>query len=129
MDIVKRSVLALAFVASLSSAALFADPAAADQTATEHADKAPKTPHVSYTEKLATELGLNADQKTQVAAIHKEENAALKTVSDDKSLERAAKVARNKEIREAHAAKIRALLTPDQQAKFDAMAKAHSEKH
>jgi len=130
MNTLKRLTLAFLLTAGLSSTALLADPAA------EHADKAEKKPRVSRVEKLNAELTLTDDQKTQIAAIHKEENAALKIISEDKSLDRPAKVAKNKEIRAAHAAKIRALLTTEQQTKFDALTakpsdkdKEHDDKH
>jgi Spy/CpxP family protein refolding chaperone len=129
MNTLKHLALALTLAAGLSSTILLADPAS--PTAGEHADKAEKKPRVSRVEKLSTELGLTDEQKASVAALYKEENAALKVITEDKSLERAAKIARNKEIREAHASKIRALLTPEQQAKFDALPKgrgADSEK-
>ncbi len=123
MNTLKRLALTLALAAGLSSTTLLADPAHAD-----HSDKAEKKPRVSRVEKLNAELNLSEDQKTQIAAIHKEENAALKVISDDKSLDRSAKMAKNKEIRTAHAAKVRALLTPDQQTKFDALAAKPSDK-
>ena len=116
MNTLKRLTLALLLTTGVASTALLADPANAD-----HGDKAGKKPRVSRVEKLNAELALSDDQKTQIAAIFKEENAALKTVSDDKSLDRSARMAKNKEIRAAHAAKVRALLTPDQQSKFDAL--------
>ncbi len=119
----KRLTLAFLLTAGLSSTALLADPASG-----EHADKSDKKPRVSRVEKLHAELTLTEDQKTQIAAIHKEENAALKVISDDKALDRPAKMAKNKEIRAAHAAKIRALLTPDQQTKFDALTAKSSDK-
>ncbi|WP_138223168.1 hypothetical protein [Nibricoccus aquaticus] len=123
MNTLKRLTLAFLLTTGLSSTALLADPASA-----EHTDKADKKPRVSRVEKLNAELTLTEDQKTQIAAIHKEENAALKVISDDKALDRPAKMAKNKEIRAAHAAKIRALLTPDQQTKFDALAAKPSDK-
>jgi Spy/CpxP family protein refolding chaperone len=129
MNTLKRLLIALAFIAGFSTSTLLADPAShADQTTGEHADKPAKKSRVSRVEKLNAELTLTEEQKSAIAAIHKEENAALKIVSEDKSLERAAKIAKNKEIRAAHAAKIRALLTGDQQLKFDALAAKPGEK-
>lgn len=126
MNTLKHLLLALTLAAGLPAAALLANPAA---PATPTAEAAEKKPRVSRVEKLSVELSLTEEQKTQVAAIYKEENAALKVVSDDQSLDRSAKVAKNKEIRGAHLAKVRALLTPDQQLKFDALsAKAAADK-
>jgi protein CpxP len=136
MNTLKRLTLAFSLVAGLATQTLLADPTAPAQPPAGHAEKSEKKPRVSRVEKLNAELSLTDDQKTQIAAIHKEENAALKVVSDDKSLDLAAKKAKNKEIRAAHAAKVRALLTPEQQTKFDALAakphekdKDHDEKH
>ena len=123
MNTLKRLLLALTLGATFTAAALMADPAAGD-----HAAKPGKKTRVSRVEKLNATLSLTDDQKTQIAAIHKEENAALKVVSDDKSLDRPTKIAKNREIRAAHAARIRALLTPDQQTKFDALTTKPSDK-
>lgn len=123
MNTLKRCILALTLAVSCASLPLLAEPTAHENAGGETHGKAEKAPRVSRVDRLAAELGLTDEQKTQIAAIYKEENAALKTISDDKSLERAGKIARNKEIREAHVVKIRALLSPDQQAKFDALSK------
>ncbi len=122
MNTLKRLTLAFLLTAGLSSTALLADPAA------EHGDKSEKKPRVSRVEKLNAKLTLTEDQKTQIAAIYKEENAALKVVSDDKSLDLAARKAKNKEIRAAHAAKVRALLPAHQQIKFDALTAKSADK-
>jgi periplasmic protein CpxP/Spy len=121
MNTLKSLLLALAFIAGNTATPILAEPAAAPDETAEHGEKADKAPRVRRIDRLASELSLTEDQKTRIAAIQKEENAALKTVSEDKSLERAAKITRNKEIREAHAAQVRALLTPEQQTKFDAL--------
>jgi len=113
MNTLKRLLLALALASGLLAQFLHA----------EAAEKPEKAPRISRVERLAAALELTDEQKSQVAAILKEENAALRTVSDDKSLDRSAKIARNREIREAHAARIRALLTPEQQQRFDALPK------
>ena len=126
MNTLKRLTLALTLAAGLSSTALLADPSSA--SAGEHADKSEKKSRVSRVEKLNAELTLTDDQKTQIAAIHKEENAALKVISDDKALDRSGKIAKNKEIRAAHAANVRALLTLNQQMKFDALAAKPADK-
>lgn len=124
MNTLKRITLALALAAGFSSTALLAEPSAHS----EHDDKSEKKPRVSRIEKLSAELNLSEDQKAQIAAINKEENAALKVVSDDKALDRSVKMAKNKEIRATHVAKVRALLTAEQQAKFDALNAKSDEK-
>ena len=113
MSILKRLILALVLASGLCAQILHA----------EAAEKPEKAPRVSRVDKLASALDLTDEQKTQVAAIYKEENAALRKVSEDQSLDRSAKIARNREIREAHAARIREILTPEQQQRFDALPK------
>ncbi len=112
MNTLKRLLLALALATGLCA-----------QIHAETADKPEKAPRVSRVEKLAAALALTDEQKVQVAAIYKEENAALRLISDDQSLDRSAKIARNREIRESHAARIRNILTPEQQERFDALPK------
>jgi Spy/CpxP family protein refolding chaperone len=121
MNTLKGLLFALALAAGGTTPLMSAEPAPAPDATEEHGEKSDKAPRVRRIDRLATELGLTEEQKTLIAAIQKEENAALKTVSEDKFLERAAKIARNREIRDAHAAKVRALLTPEQQVKFDAL--------
>jgi Spy/CpxP family protein refolding chaperone len=128
MNILNRLILALTLTAGLLSTVLLAEPAASAPPTGEHGEKSPKKPRISRVEKLSTELSLTDDQKTQIAAIHKKENAALKVVREDQSLERAAKAAKNKEIRAAHDANVRALLNSEQQAKFDTLV-AKDKKH
>jgi Spy/CpxP family protein refolding chaperone len=73
-------------------------------------------------QELADRLSLTDAQKTQVAAIYKDQEDALKALSADE------KKTKSREITEAHRAQVRALLTPEQQTKFDAMtAKGGSE--
>jgi Spy/CpxP family protein refolding chaperone len=73
--------------------------------------------------RMSAELGLTADQQTQIKAIMDKKQADMAAVRADTSLTPEAKVARIKEIRDASMAQIRALLTPEQQAKLDAMHK------
>jgi Spy/CpxP family protein refolding chaperone len=127
MNVLNRSLLTLAFAAAFVSPLAYAEPSAQPPTAAgeQTGGKARKTrkPRVERAERLAAELGLSDEQTGKVKALFKEEAALLKAVSQDKELERKEKMARNKEIRETFAAKIRELLTPEQQAKFDALAK------
>jgi Spy/CpxP family protein refolding chaperone len=128
MNTLKRLLLVIALTAFGTTLGLLAEPAAPAENTKEHTEKPEKAKRVSRVDKLANALSLSVEQKASVAAILKEENAALKVVSEDKSLERATKIARNKEIRTAHAAKLRALLTPEQQTTFDALQAKHTDK-
>ena len=73
-------------------------------------------------------LNLTADQQKQVDAIMKDEKTSLDAVKADTTLEKDAKKTKSEEIRTAHHAQIRAVLTPEQQAKFDAMPASHAKK-
>jgi Spy/CpxP family protein refolding chaperone len=79
--------------------------------------KGPRDPLKMLTEKL----NLTADQQAKLKPIAEEQKKALDAVRDDASLEKDAKKAKAKEIWQAYQPKIRALLTPEQQVKFDEM--------
>lgn len=70
---------------------------------------------------LSEHLGLTADQKAKLQPIFKAERDALEALRDDQSLTREARRDKMREIVESHAAQIRAVLTPEQQAKLDAL--------
>lgn len=66
---------------------------------------------------LTDKLSLTADQKTKVEAILKDEQTAIVGLAPED------RRSKGKEIRDSHDAQIRALLTPEQQTKFDALPK------
>jgi len=70
---------------------------------------------------LSEHLGLTADQKAKLQPILKAERDALEALRDDRSLTREARRDKMREIMESHAAQVRAVLTPEQQAKLDAL--------
>jgi Spy/CpxP family protein refolding chaperone len=75
--------------------------------------------------KMSTALGLTADQQAQIKAIRDKEKADMKAVLANTSLAPADRVAQIKQIRSAAKEQIRGLLTPEQQAKWDALRKDH----
>lgn len=77
---------------------------------------------------LTEQLSLTPAQVEQIKPILNSERDAMRALNQDTSLDREAKRPKMREIREAHDAKIRALLTPDQQAKMDAMRPAGGKK-
>lgn len=77
---------------------------------------------------LKQELALTPDQIEKVKPILDHEREAVRTLMEDTSTDRDAKRPKMREIRESHNAQIRAILTPDQQAKFDAMRPAAGKK-
>ena len=70
---------------------------------------------------LTQKLSLTPDQVTQVKAIQSDEATQMKALRDDTSTSRDDKRTKMMDIRKSSNDKIRALLTPDQQTKFDAM--------
>jgi Spy/CpxP family protein refolding chaperone len=70
-------------------------------------------------ERAAKELNLTPDQDAKWKEINKQERAALEPLRDDASLSREDRRAKAMEINKGFAAQRRALLNPEQQAKFD----------
>jgi periplasmic protein CpxP/Spy len=70
---------------------------------------------------LTKKLNLTADQATQVKAIDEDTWKQMKALHEDTSLNPDEKKPKMMDIHKASQGKIRALLTPDQQTKFDAL--------
>ena len=70
---------------------------------------------------LTKKLNLTPDQVTQVKAIDEDSGKQMKALREDTSVAQQDKRAKMMDIRKASQGKIRALLTPDQQTKFDAL--------
>lgn len=70
---------------------------------------------------LTKKLNLTPDQVTQVKAIDADTRTQSQAVWSDTSLSQADKRAKMMDIHKASSDKIRALLTPDQQTKYDAL--------
>lgn len=77
---------------------------------------------------MSEHLGLTADQKAKIGPILKSEMEAMRALRDDASLDRDAKRAKMMELRKSCAVQIRAVLTAEQQAKFDEMQKGMRER-
>ncbi|MDD2763255.1 MAG: Spy/CpxP family protein refolding chaperone [Opitutaceae bacterium] len=109
--------LAVAALPSVRAADSPAAPAAGDQT------PAPRWQHGpgERLQRLGEVLNLTPEQKDQVAAIFKADGPQGRAIMNDTSLSRAERRARMREFRKDMRAKIRAVLTPEQQQKFDAM--------
>lgn len=74
---------------------------------------------------LAEKLGLTEDQKTKIKAILEDEMKAGRAIHEDKALDKKAKWAKMEENRKTHREQIRAVLTPEQQKKFDELKEEH----
>ncbi len=68
---------------------------------------------------LSEQLSLTEAQQTKVRAVYTEQTAAMKALADDTALSDQDRRAKRMELQRSTNAKVRALLTPDQQAKFD----------
>lgn len=72
-------------------------------------------------ERLAKELGLNADQQTKWKALGQQEKAAMDVLRDDTTLAKKDKRAKGEGIWKSFMDQRRALLTPDQAKQFDTL--------
>jgi hypothetical protein len=70
---------------------------------------------------LKQAVDLTKDQFDQVLAIYKDEAAQRQAIMGDESLSRDDRRAKMRGLNEGTQVKVRALLTPDQQKKFDAL--------
>jgi Spy/CpxP family protein refolding chaperone len=68
---------------------------------------------------MLDELDLSDDQKAQITPILQKEGDDLKALRDDTSLTRMQRMRRARDINQAASKEVRALLTPDQQKKYD----------
>ena len=93
-------------------------------TATSHH----KDHHSEHLKKLADALGLTDAQISQIKPILKDEKQAKKTLKADTTLDKKAKHAKMKEIKQSHRMQILAILTPEQQAKFTTTGGKHKNK-
>ncbi len=96
----------------------------ADDTSTEPPprERGPGGPKERL-QKMAEHLGLTAEQKEKVGAILKEQMEQGRAIREDESLTREQRREKMQAFGKATREKIRAMLTPEQQAKFDAMPK------
>ena len=123
MNASKRFLTTLAIIAGVFALALVAraaDPAPAASGIKEGKSAAKIADRLKQ---LSDALGLTEEQKNKVGPLLLEESTALAALYADKSLDDAARKAKGIELRDGFSAKVRALLTPDQQAKFDLLPK------
>ncbi|HEX7157415.1 MAG TPA: hypothetical protein VF214_00265 [Edaphobacter sp.] len=77
---------------------------------------------------LTQKLNLTPDQVTQVKAIQDDTASQMKALRDDTSMSQADRRTKMREIAKTSDDKTRALLTPDQQTKYDALQAQMKEK-
>ncbi len=113
--------LAVPFVRAADEPAAPAAPA--DQPKHERHERGPGGPGGpgAMWDRAAKELGLTAEQEAKWKDIGEQERAAAKPIWDDTSLSREDRRAKMMEVNKPFADQRRAVLTPEQQAKFDDM--------
>jgi protein CpxP len=113
--------LAVPFLRAADETAAPAAPA--DQPKHERRERGPGGPGGpgAMWERAAKELGLTADQEAKWKEIGEQERAAAKPIFDDTSLSRENRRAKLMEANKPFGEQRRAVLTPEQQAKFDEM--------
>jgi Spy/CpxP family protein refolding chaperone len=120
-----RSSMLRAVVLALGATALCALPAMAqDPAAPPQGQDGPRQGgpgRGNQVEFLTKKLNLTPDQVTQVKAIDADTMKQSRALREDTSVADSDKRAKMMDIRKAGQDKIRALLTPDQQTKFDAL--------
>lgn len=72
---------------------------------------------------LTSRLSLTPDQVEKIKPILQEEQTRMKALREDKALSREQRTAKLRDIRQETFAKIKPVLTPEQQEKFDKMEK------
>ena len=99
-----------------------APPAApgAEQVPAARQRRVPRSP-MEQAEFLRQALGLTSEQFDQVLAIYKDEAAQRQAIMSDESLSFDDRRAKTRGLMSGTQVKVRALFTPDQQKKFDAM--------
>ena len=76
-----------------------------------------------------TQLNLNADQKTQMKALHQDMKQQRDAIMNDQTLTADQKKQKMKELRKAQSEKMNSILTPDQQAKMKELRKQKMKNH
>lgn len=80
-------------------------------------------------ERLTEALNLTPDQQAKIKAIFQASRPQVKAARENNTISAQDKHQQLKAIREADGAQIRAILTPEQQAKWDAMRAKHRAGH
>jgi|tagenome__1003787_1003787.scaffolds.fasta_scaffold19747368_1 Spy/CpxP family protein refolding chaperone len=84
--------------------------------------------HQNQMARMAEQLNLTDDQKTQFKQMHEDMRSQAKAIHDDTSLSAADKKAKMKALHQQSHEKMMGLLTDDQKQKFQAMHKEHKGK-
>jgi Spy/CpxP family protein refolding chaperone len=120
-SLLRVAVLAIGATALSALPAMAQDPSAPSPSQDQAGPRQGGPGRGNQVEFLTKKLNLTADQVTQVKAIDEDSGKQMKALREDTSVAQQDKRAKMMDIRKASQGKIRALLTPDQQTKFDAL--------
>lgn len=120
-SILQAAILAIGVTALSALPAMAQDPATAPPPPPGQAGPRHGGMRGSQVEFLTDKLNLTPDQVTQVKAIDVDSSNQMKALREDTTTAGPDKRTKMMDIRKASQDKIRALLTPDQQTKFDAL--------
>lgn len=93
----------------------------AQQQASDAMNTAQQSSVDSRLQAISDKLNLSDDQKTKLKPILQDESSQLKALKSDTSMSSEQKMDKAKEIRASHKSQIDAILTPDQQQKWQQM--------
>ena len=121
----------LTILVFLAAALTFAQPSQESQAPTpdKHAGMHHEESADQHLQMLSEKLNLTDDQKAKIKPILQDQMRQMKAVHEDTSLSEEQKRAKMKSIHESSHDQINAVLTPEQQAKFEQMRKEQMEKH
>ena len=120
-SILQAAILAIGVTALSALPAMAQDPATAPPPPPGQAGPRQGGMRGNQVEFLTGKLNLTPDQVTQVKAIDADSSNQMKALREDTTTAGPDKRTKMMDIRKASQDKIRALLTPDQQTKFDAL--------
>ena len=127
--LVGAAMAALLFMTTLAFAQYDSPAAGQPQAGSEQHEHGGKRHNVDeHVKKLTKELNLNQDQQKQVRSILEEQHKQMESAHQDSSMSQQDRHSKFQASREATHQKIREILTPDQQKKFDAMQEKHHDR-
>ena len=121
----------LTILVLLAAGLTFVQPSLESQAPTpdKHAGMHHEESADQHLQMLSEKLNLTDDQKAKLKPILQDQIQQMKAVREDSSLSQEQKRAKMKSIHESSHDQINAVLTPEQQAKFEQMRKEQMEKH
>lgn len=125
----KRSQEVLLFAAALAVAALVPSLNAQEGPPADKGPRGPRPPRMEMMgERMAKQLGLSEDQKTQIKAINESYRPQFDALRDDASLTKEQRREKLQALQKERVGKVDAVLTPEQRTKAQEMRAKHQER-